>query len=81
MSAITILGVPAEIYIYSTQNWLIISSYVILFPSVALLFVPVFRAVDISSFYEVSWSYVRTDKMNKLVLFCLYQQDYCESAF
>ena len=36
MSAITILGVPTEIYIYSTQYWL-------LFPSVALFFVPVFR--------------------------------------
>ena len=56
MSAITILGVPAEIYIYGTQYWLIIASYVILFPSVALVFVPVFRAVDISSSYEVSWS-------------------------
>ena len=56
MSAITILGVPAEIYIYGTQYWLIIASYVILFPSVALVFVPVFRAVDISSYYEVSWS-------------------------
>ena len=56
MSAITILGVPAEIYIYGTQCWLIIASYVILFPSVALVFVPVFRAVDISSSYEVSWS-------------------------
>ena len=56
MSAITILGVPSEIYIYGTQYWLIIASYVILFPSVALVFVPVFRAVDISSSYEVSWS-------------------------
>ena len=54
ISAIKILGVPAEIYIYGTQYWLIIASYVILFPSVALVFVPVFRAVDISSSYEVS---------------------------
>ena len=54
MSAITILGVPAEIYIYGTQYWLIIASYVILFPSVALVFVPVFRSVNISSSYEVS---------------------------
>lgn len=54
MSAITILGVPSEIYIFGTQYWLIIASYVILFPSVALIFVPVFRAVDISSSYEVS---------------------------
>ncbi|RMX41971.1 hypothetical protein pdam_00001216 [Pocillopora damicornis] len=45
MSAITILGVPAEIYIYSTQYWL-------LFPSVALFFVPVFRAEYISSSYK-----------------------------
>ena len=74
MSAITILGVPAEIYIYGTQYWLIIASYVILFPSVALVFVPVFRAVDISSSYEVSRSYDKsTDSMIKLVLFCLYQ--------
>ena len=36
MSAITILGVPAEIYIYGTQYWLIIASYVILFPSVEI---------------------------------------------
>ena len=54
MSAITILGVPSEIYTYGTQYWLIIASYVILFPSVALIFVPVFRAVEISSSYEVS---------------------------
>ena len=74
MSAITILGVPAEIYIYGTQYWLIIASYVILFPSVALVFVPVFRSVNISSSYEVSWSYVKsTDLMIKLVLIWLYQ--------
>ncbi|XP_068732400.1 sodium-coupled monocarboxylate transporter 1-like [Montipora capricornis] len=52
MSAITILGVPSEIYSFGTQYWLIVASYVILFPSVALIFVPVFRAVDISSSYE-----------------------------
>ena len=74
MSAITILGVPAEIYIYGTQYWLIIASYVILFPSVALVFVPVFRSVNISSSYEVSWSYAKTtDLMIKLVLIRLYQ--------
>ena len=53
MSAITILGVPAEIYTFGTQYWMIIASYVILFPVVALVFVPVFRAVDITSVYEV----------------------------
>lgn len=53
MSAITILGVPAEMYTFGTQYWMIIISYVILFPTVALVFVPVFRAVDITSAYEV----------------------------
>lgn len=54
MSAITILGVPAEMYTFGTQYWMIIVSYVILFPVVALVFVPVFRAVEITSSYEVS---------------------------
>ena len=53
MSAITILGVPAEIYTFGTQYWMIITSYIFLFPAVALVFVPVFRAVDITSSYEV----------------------------
>ena len=61
MSAITILGVPSEIYIYGTQYWLIIASYVILFPAVALVFVPVFRAVEISSSYEVGSRCSRTE--------------------
>lgn len=54
MSAITILGVPAEMYTFGTQYWMIIVSYVFLFPIVALVFVPVFRAVEITSSYEVS---------------------------
>jgi Na+/proline symporter len=57
MSAITILGVPAEVYTFGTQYWMIITSYLILFPVVALVFVPVFRAVEITSSYEVSEEY------------------------
>lgn len=53
MSAITILGVPAEIYTFGTQYWLIVASYVILFPAVAMVFVPVFRSLEITSSYEV----------------------------
>lgn len=78
MSAITILGVPSEIYIFGTQYWLIIASYVILFPSVALIFVPVFRAVDISSSYEVSTGLVKSKHcrvMNEHE-FCLRQEWY-----
>ena len=53
MSAITILGVPAEMYLFGTEYWMIIASYVILFPAVALVFVPVFRSIEITSSYEV----------------------------
>lgn len=70
MSAITILGVPAEIYTFGVQYWMIIISYVILFPIVALVFVPVFRAVDITSSYEV-WLFQWLIRNNTLVRICL----------
>lgn len=58
MSAITILGVPAEIYTFGTEYWFIVVSYVPLFPITALVFVPVFHGLDITSSYEVG--YVQT---------------------
>lgn len=53
MSAITILGVPAEIYTFGTEYWFIVVSYVFLFPITAHVFVPVFHGLDITSAYEV----------------------------
>ena len=55
MSGITILGVPSEIYTYGIQYWLVIVSYVILFPTVALIFVPTLYELDLTSSYEVQY--------------------------
>ncbi|XP_046853623.1 sodium-dependent multivitamin transporter-like [Xenia sp. Carnegie-2017] len=52
MSGITILGVPSEIYTFGTQYWLVVTSYVILFPAVALIFVPTFYELGLTSSYE-----------------------------
>lgn len=54
MSGITILGVPSEIYTFGTQYWLVVTSYVILFPAVALIFVPTFYELGLTSSYEVN---------------------------
>ena len=53
MSGITILGVPSEIYTFGIQYWLVVVSYIILFPTVALLFVPTLYELDLTSSYEV----------------------------
>ncbi|CAF4417545.1 unnamed protein product, partial [Adineta steineri] len=42
MSAITILGTPAEIYIYGTQYWIICISYIFTVYLTATLFMPMF---------------------------------------
>ena len=54
MSAITLLGTPAEIYAYGTQYWLIWVGYCIMIPLVCLVFVPVFYQIGITSVFEVS---------------------------
>lgn len=52
MSGITILGVPSEIYTFGIQYWLVVVSYIILFPTVALVFVPTLYELDLTSSYE-----------------------------
>lgn len=52
MSGITILGVPSEIYRFGIQYWLVVLSYTILFPSVALVFAPILYELELTSSYE-----------------------------
>ena len=54
MSAITVLGVPAEIYLYGTQFMLISLAYAALMPVMAFVFTPVFYNLRLTSMYEVS---------------------------
>ncbi|CAF0841280.1 unnamed protein product, partial [Didymodactylos carnosus] len=54
MSAITILGTPAEIYVYGTQYWVIGISYIFTIYFTAILFMPMFVKLNVTSAYEVS---------------------------
>lgn len=48
LSAITLLGVPSEIYTYGAQYYVLILSYFIICGTVAVVFVPMFRRVNIT---------------------------------
>lgn len=54
LSAITLLGVPSEIYTYGAQYYVLILSYFIICGTVAIIFVPMFRRVNITCANEVS---------------------------
>lgn len=53
LSAITLLGVPSEIYTYGAQYYVLIISYFIICGTVAIVFVPMFRRVNITCANEV----------------------------
>ncbi|XP_022250400.1 sodium-coupled monocarboxylate transporter 1-like [Limulus polyphemus] len=52
MSAITLLGTPAEVYQYGTQYWMIIISYFFVIPMSAHLYLPIFYNLGLTSAYE-----------------------------
>ncbi|CAL4090032.1 unnamed protein product [Meganyctiphanes norvegica] len=52
MSAITLLGMPAEVYTNGFSYWLVSLSYFIVMPATAYLYLPVFHALDVTSAYE-----------------------------
>lgn len=54
LSAITLLGVPSEVYTYGAQYYVLIISYFIICFTVAVIFVPMFRRVNITCANEVS---------------------------
>lgn len=56
MSAITLLGVSAEVYFYGAQFILINISYIIGSPIAAYVFLPIFYKLKLTSVYEV-WIY------------------------
>ncbi len=53
MSAITVLGTPAEIYNYGTMFWWFALSYSIVSLLVAFVYMPLFYKLQITSVYEV----------------------------
>lgn len=57
LSAITLLGVPSEIYTYGAQYYVLIISYFFICFTVAVIFVPMFRRVNITCANEVGVNY------------------------
>jgi len=54
MSAILLLGTPAEIAIYGTQYWMVCISYLFVIPIAAYVFIPVFYRLELTSVFEVT---------------------------
>ncbi|KAG8202012.1 hypothetical protein JTE90_010383 [Oedothorax gibbosus] len=52
ISAITLLGVPAESYQYGVQYWIINLSYCLMIPVIAQVYVPLFYKLQVSSVNE-----------------------------
>ena len=55
ISAITLLGTPAEVYKYNTMYWLISVGFIISATLTANVFIPVFYNLGITSVFEVSF--------------------------
>ena len=53
LSAITLLGVPSEIYTYGVQYCVLLLSYFILCTVAAVIYAPIFYRLDITSAHEV----------------------------
>ena len=53
MSAILLLGTPAEIAIYGTQYWILCVSFCFVIPIAAYVFIPVFYQLQVTSVFEV----------------------------
>jgi len=53
MSAILLLGTPAEIVLYGTQYWMICVSYFFVIPVAAYVFIPIFYRLELTSVFEV----------------------------
>lgn len=72
MSGITVIGTPAEAYMYGTPYWLFVFSYAIMSIISAEFFVPLFYRLAITSTYEVRgrhWAQgvcMRTENIERL---------------
>lgn len=53
MSAITLLGTPAEIYQYGTMYWLVVLAFFLVMPATNYLYMPIFYELQVTSAYEV----------------------------
>ncbi|RZF32171.1 hypothetical protein LSTR_LSTR004034 [Laodelphax striatellus] len=70
ITAIELLGNPAEMYVYGAQFWLTFASYIIVVPITSYLYLPVFRKVQITSAYE--YLEMRFNKYARVIAAAMY---------
>ena len=65
LSAISLLGLPGEIYTYGTQFYVVILSYVLVCAATSTVYIPMFRRIKITSVNEVrkSTSFVGIERL------------------
>ena len=68
LSAITLLGVPSEIYTYGVQYVVLCFSYFLLIGAGAIIFLPIFYRLQVVSSNEVCIVYIR---ILMIFLYCL----------
>ncbi|XP_033123444.1 sodium-dependent multivitamin transporter-like [Anneissia japonica] len=52
ISPVTLLGTPAEIYVNGGQYMMFVCCHLLLYPSIAFIFIPVFHGLSITSAYQ-----------------------------
>ncbi|CAB3362349.1 Hypothetical predicted protein [Cloeon dipterum] len=70
MSAVTLLGNPAEMYNYGTQFVMIGFAYIVTTPITAYLFMPVYHRLELTSAYE--YLEMRFNKAVRLIGCCIF---------
>ena len=67
LSAVMVLGVPAEVYYNGTMYWMILFSNLIVYPLAAQAFLPVYHNMGLTSAYEVivTSDYCPNEYMNR----------------
>ncbi|KAI0221244.1 Sodium-coupled monocarboxylate transporter 1 [Lamellibrachia satsuma] len=70
MSAIAVLGTPAEMYVFGTQYWMVWIGYVIMIPLAAYFFLPVFYNLKLTSVFE--YLEMRYDRGIRLIVSIMY---------
>lgn len=58
LSAITVLGFPSEVYYHGVQYWMVAWSFLLVIPITALVFIPVFHGLGVTTAYEVNISFI-----------------------
>ncbi|XP_060567687.1 sodium-dependent multivitamin transporter-like, partial [Ruditapes philippinarum] len=77
ISAITILGTPAEVYVYSTMYWWISVAFIITAIGAAHIFIPVFYNLGITSVFEYAeMRFGRTTRIIACIIYLLWMMFY-----